>query len=126
MKNVVSIRNNELMDNLEISGYPLKDMIKSNITSDYNNGIKFCELKVFPSDLNYIAGGQAKNWANGDILNIGDVIQILDKNGENILYYDNDSKTKPYYFMVIDARTIYEGQLLVELKLMEYKSVNEV
>ena len=88
MKNVVSIKDNELLNNLIYSSYytvSMKEMITANIledysNGDYNNGIKFCDLKVFPSDLYWENNQRAKNWANGDILNIGDIIIILDKN----------------------------------------------
>ena len=122
MKNVVSIRNNELMDNLDFGTLSLKNNIKENILYDYANGIKFCNLKVFPSDFYWESGGLAKSWQDGDILNIGDVIRILNENNENILYYDSN-KTKPYSFKVIDVTTIYDGQVLIELKLQECKPI---
>lgn len=131
MKNVVSVPNNELMDALSwnyndsYGNHPLKDLIKNNILEDYANGIKFCDLKVFPGDLKWISGGIAKEWQNGDILNIGDVIKVLNENGESILYYD-EFKEHPYYFKVIDIRTIYSGQILLELKLMECKFVSDI
>lgn len=130
MKNVVNIKNNELLDKLEFSfsneSISIKKLIEENILDDYSKGIKFCDLKVFPSDFYWeTSGSQAKSWANGDILDIGDIISVLDKNGENILYYD-ENKTQPYHFKVIDVKTIYEGQTLLELKLMECKFVYEI
>ena len=132
MKNVCSIKGNELLENLVFSTSP--DMsysynqiqnIKDNILEDYQNGIKFGEVKVFPSDLYWESGGIAKSWQNGEIINNGEIIKLLDEKGESILYYD-DEKTKPYYFRVIDIKTIYEGQVLLELKLMECKFVDEI
>ena len=133
MKNVCSIKGNELLENLVFSTSP--DMsysynqiqnIKDNILEDYQNGIKFCQAKVFPCDLYWEnQNGLAKNWANGDILNIGEIIKLLDENGNSILYYD-DEGTQPYYFKIIDIKTIYEGQVLLELKLMECKFVDEI
>ena len=125
MKNVVSIKTNELMYEVEWENTDIMDVIKGNIIEDYANGIKFCDLKVIPSNLYWSNGTQIKNWANGDILDIGDIVTILDENGESILYYD-ENKTQPYRFKVIDIKTIYEGQVLLELKLQECKLVYEV
>ena len=122
MKNIAVVKNNELMDNLTYNSQPIKDIIKDNILYDYVKGIKFCNLKVFPSDFYWENNNIAKSWQNGDILNIGDVIKILDKNNGNILYYDVN-KTQPYSFKVIDITTIYEGQVLLELKLQECKPI---
>ena len=131
MKNVCSIKGNELLENLNYNAwdnYSTNQIqnIKDNILEDYENGIKFCQVKVFPSDLYWEnQNGLAKNWANGDILNIGEIIKLLDEKGESILYYD-EAKTQPYYFKIIDVKVIYEGQVLIELKLMECKFAFEV
>lgn len=122
MKNVVNVRNNELLANLTYNNISLIDLIKRNILEDYSSGIKYCNLKIFPSDFYNINNIIVKEWGNGDILNVDDIVRILDQNGKDILYYNGD-ETKPYHFKVIDISTIYEGQPLLEIKFIECKLV---
>lgn len=120
-KNVLKIQSNELLDDIydEYTDKQMKNIVKNTILSDYSKGIKTANLKVFPSDLYDIDGVIAKNWKNGEILEIDDVIVILDKEGHSALA---DSDGNDVYFRIVDRKVIYEGQVLIELSLREIKN----
>lgn len=122
-KNVLRLQSNELIENSYIDYEDeetvyTKDVISHSILVDYSRGIRTANLKVFPSDFYYINGFLAKNWKNGEIIEINDILLIQDKDGNDVLHKTNGSNI---YFRVIDRKVIYEGQVLIELTLQEIR-----
>lgn len=116
-KNILKIQSNEIIDNSRnTSTYYAKDFISAMILKDYSKGVKNATLRVFPSDLYYTDGTLAKNWQNGEIIEINDIIKILDENDNSAFIDINKQDT---CFRVIDRKVVYEGQVLIELQLQE-------
>lgn len=116
-KNILKIQSNEIIDNSRnTSTYYAKDFISAMILKDYAKGVKNATLRVFPSNFYYTDGTLAKNWQNGEIIEINDIIKILDENGNSAFVDINKQDT---YFRVIDRKVVYEGQVLIELQLQE-------
>lgn len=69
------INSNELIQNTDICS-----TIAKNLISDYSNGIKTNRLSVSCVDYYYVDGSQAKDWGNGEIIQIGELVKITDDN----------------------------------------------
>lgn len=123
MKNVISIPTNEIMESNPIyNNTSIKNIIKNNILADYSGGIKSASINIFPSNLNNKNGDRVKTWANGDIIKVGEIINVLDKDNQTYL---KDKDGNPIYFRVVDRQVSYEGQVLIDLKLQEIKKVGD-
>lgn len=124
-KNILKLQSNEILDvayfveNNASVNRSMKYVIRESIIDDYSRGIKSANLKIFPSDYYYTDGTRAKRWKNGGMIGIGEVIRIEDRNGEDLL---KDVNNQDVYFKVVDRKVIYEGQILIELSLMEIKN----
>lgn len=117
-KNVIKIQSNELLDDIydNYGDIEMKDIVRNTILEDYSQGVRTANLKVFPSDLYNTNGNLAKNWKNGEIIEIDDILLIQDKDGNDVL---QDKNNLDVYFRVVDRKVIYEGQILIELTLQE-------
>ena len=63
-----------------------------------------------------------KNWSNGEILEIGDIIRVdKDNNGNSLWKYSNGSEM---YWRVIGRNFRYAGVPLIDLQLQEVKRVD--
>lgn len=97
------------------------DMIINNILSDYKNGIRTISTSVICGDYYDTNGEMAKNWSNGDILKVGDIVQLdKDNVGTSMLTYPNG---EPMSFKVTSRRFKKEGVPVVDLELQEVKLV---
>lgn len=121
MKNTISLASNEILENFyEVNTFtPIKDVITSNILNDYSKGIKSARISIFPSDLTN-TNNTTKKWSNGEIIGVGDHIKILNEDGNGFL---KDSLGNEIIFRVIDRKTSYKGQVLIDLILQEVKEV---
>lgn len=121
MKNSVTLNTNEILEsNPTYNNVNMKNIIKTNILTDYANGIKNADIEVFPSNLVDLNGQVVKTWQNGEILKVGDKIKILGKDNDS---YIKDKDNNPIYFKVVDRKVSYEGQVILSLKLKQIKKV---
>ena len=120
-RNVLKLSSNEILDIARFSSTTtlIKEKVSNSILKDYSRGIKMATMKIFPSDFYYTDNTMAKNWNNGDIIEINDILRIEDKDKNNVLYDNNNMEI---YFRVVDRKIIYEGQVLIELALQEIKN----
>lgn len=109
-KNVVSVSGSELLQSgTMLDETKMSTIIKSNIHSDYANGIADATLRVIPYDMQSKNGTYKKNWANGDVLEVGDLVEVA---GESNKTWN------------ITSRAIkYEGAPYIDLQLQERKGV---
>ena len=118
-----SLSKNELMqDNATYNGTNIGTTISNNILNTYNKGLSNAEISVVCGNYYDSNGNLVKNWTNGDVLQIGDIIRI-DKNndGESLWKYSNGSNM---YWRVIGRNFRYAGVPLIDLQLQEVKVVD--
>ena len=123
MKNVVTIPSNEILENASyLNGMSMKDMIKNNILSDYQKGVRRASVTIIPKDYlsaNFYQEGEGitfVNWSNGEILKIDDIICLFDKNND---FQFKDKNNNIIYFRVVDRKVRYEGQIFIDIVLEE-------
>lgn len=117
----VSISETELQqNNTLINNIPVYNIIQNNILYDYSNGIITGTISVVCLDYNDINGNKIKNWSNGEIIEVGDVVRIDDENGNSMYKYINN---KDIYFEVIGRTFRKNGYPLLNLELREAKSL---
>lgn len=97
----------------------LHSIIANNILSDYSDGIRSGSVTIALGDLYDTNGDKVKDWSQGDMLDIGDIIRIDDDNEghTNITYPNGD----PIYFRVVGRRFRYAGVPMLDLELQETK-----
>jgi hypothetical protein len=95
--------------------YSTKWNLKCAIEDDYKDGISSARLKVACSDLYYKNGDVAKKWAQGDILNVGEIIYLL-----NDTYSDGSQR----YWEITGRNVIYNNVPELQLELMECKLIS--
>lgn len=119
-KNSVTLQTNEffIFENTEFQD-SLKTILRNQVLQDYADGIKIAKISVFPSDLYTIHNIMEKNWKNGEILEVDEVVRIENKEGNNVIYDKNHNEV---YWRVIDRKVRYEGQILIDLVLQEIKN----
>lgn len=119
-KNSVTLQTNEFfgLRNVDFGDSP-KTILRNQVLQDYADGIKIAKISVFPSDLYTINSTLVKNWKNGQILEIDDVVRVENKDGNNVMY---DKNYQEVYWRVIDRKVKYEGQILLDLVLQEIKN----
>ena len=103
-----------IQDNTVFSSEKLYEIINNNIISDYKNGIKTAKTILNCKNLYNSNGTLTKNWVNGEIVCVGDVLCFSDKKNKDGSYI---------YWKVTGRKFIYDGEPLVEVELMECKPV---
>lgn len=94
-KNLVSLRHNELMQlGATWGGTLLVDKIKSNVLTDYENGIPTATIDLFCGSLSNGKPSQKIDWASGEILSVGNKIKFADDKDE--LVWDITGRTFTY------------------------------
>lgn len=97
------------------------DMITNNILSDYKDGIRTISTSVICGDYYDTNGEMVKNWSNGDILKVGDIVQLdKDNVGTSMLTYPNG---EPMRFKITGRTFRKEGVPLLDLELQEVKLI---
>lgn len=108
---IATVPPNELLqDKTTIDGTKISEVLKRNIHSDYNHGIKTRTVHLFCSNMYYSDGTLAKNWSNGEILSVGDLVFFT-----NETYSDGS----PVYWLVTSRNFKYDGEPYIELQLQE-------
>lgn len=112
-KTIVNLNSNELMQsNTRINGVKISTQIKDNIFSDYGNGISNGSVDLFCGNMYLENGTLAKNWANGEMLNVNDLVYF-----DNDVYSDNSQR----YWRITGKRTSKSGVPKISLELQEVK-----
>lgn len=90
------------------------NIIANNILTDYSQGISIGNIEVFCTDLKYQNGTIAKNYDNGDILNINDII-----------YFDNDfdNNSNQRYWRIVGRTFDFNGSTKLSLELQQAKLI---
>ena len=88
-----------------------------NIITYYKNGVRSANVTVSCSDLYFNDGTLAKNWANGEILQVGDFVRIdKDNNGTSLYKYQDGSDI---IWRITGRKFKYDGVPLIDLELQE-------
>lgn len=115
-------RNELLQDNTTYNGTNIGTVIANNILKLYNKGLSTAEISVVCGDYYNEKGKLIKKWANGDILQIGDIVRIdKDNKGNPLWKYSNGLNM---YFKITGRKFRYAGVPLLDLELQEVKVVN--
>lgn len=118
----VSITGNELLqdDALVRYGFQLEnlsDRISNNIVTDYKNGVSTCRVTVICGDYKDEAGVVRKNWAKGEILQVGDIVRLdKDNDGTPAVTYKDGSTM---LWKITGRNLRHEGVPLLDLELQE-------
>ena len=118
--NILSINGNEMLqtETRLLDGWKtLSEQISQNITSDYANGISTCRVTVSCNDYKDEYGVVRKEWAKGEIFQVGDIVRLdKDNNGTPAMTY-KDGTTMLWK---VTGRTFrHEGVPLIDLELQE-------
>lgn len=89
------------------NGVKLSSIIADNILNDYYNGVSDGTITVCCYDYYYKNGDIAKIWANGEVLNVGDLICFEQ--------YENR------IFRITGCKYIYNGVEMIDLEFQEIK-----
>lgn len=112
---VARLNNNELQQtDTKTNGVKITTQIKNNILSDYANGVSVAKIDVFCGDLYNSSNTKVKDWSQGEILDVGDVV-----------YFDDDLKAdqSQRYWRVTGRKFKYEGAPTLSLELQEIVSI---
>jgi len=105
------IEHNELQQTeTKFDDVSILNVIGNNIASDYANGVSDAKIDIFCGDLYNSSNTKVKNWANGEILEIGDIV-----------YFDDDLKAdqSQRYWRVTGRTFKYSGAPTLSLELQE-------
>ena len=123
-KNIFDMQKNPLLTSTStISVYgkdvPLYEYIAMNILNDYSRGIKTKTITIACSDLYYTHNPKlmAKNWANGDVLNIGDIINLETEKYRDGSYINWKTTGREFNF---------DGEPLLKAELQECKTIERL
>ena len=130
-----SMINNEKSSDIEINGNELiqdgtlynnskkiYELNRDNIVYDYSNGVRTAKVTVGCLDYYNENGELAVNWADREIIKVGDIVRIdRDNNGNSIAKYSNG---EPYLWKVVGRNFRYSGVSLIDLQLQEVKLID--
>ena len=117
-KNPVTIPHNELLqDSATWNGEKLSTKIKNNVSNDYSNGVPTGKIELFCGDLE--GENVYKDWKNGHILNINDVIVFADDKeklswkitGRTFTYNASPKLSLELKKLSVFWRTVWQGSI---------------
>lgn len=117
--NTVTISGNEMLQEYsQVSGgKSLARVISNNIVTDYANGVSTCRVTVICGDYKDEAGVVRKNWAKGEILQVGDIVRLdKDNDGTPAVTYKDGS---PMLWKITGRNLRHNGVPLLDLELQE-------
>lgn len=124
-KNIISIQGNELFSAGAyriVNGAQklMTDIVTENILSDYKTGIVSATQEMVGClDLQNEAGETVKAIANGELLQIGDIVRVdTDDNDTPIL---NQADGTPRIFRIKGRKFSYDGRPMLSLVYQEIK-----
>ncbi|NCD00209.1 MAG: hypothetical protein EOL95_10990 [Bacteroidia bacterium] len=110
---------NYIGSDVENSDKEIYDLIFDNIIEDYSNGISTCRVTISCDDYYYSNGDLAKDWSNGELLQVGDVVRLdKDNIGTPAIKYKDDTT---YLWRVTGRNFRKSGVPMVDLELQEIK-----
>lgn len=92
-------------------------IMKDNILSDYENGVRTARITIGCADYYSTDGEKLKDWANGEIIEVGDIVRIDNDNSGTSRVKDNQGND--VYFRVTGRTFRYSGVPLIDLELQE-------
>ena len=97
---------------------PLYEYVAMNILNDYLTGIKTKTAQVACSDLYYTHNKlKAKNWSRGEVLDVGDIVNIATEKRLDGTYID---------WKVTGREFVFDGVPVLNLELQECKSIEKL
>lgn len=106
--NTLELQGNKfLTSETTCSGKKMSEIIASNILNDYNHGISNGSITVSCSDYYYNDKKIAKKWANGEVLEVGDLISF--------------EQYKDRIFRISGCDYKYSGVPMIDLEFQEIK-----
>lgn len=119
-KNVIGIAtSNLLQENTKLSEVKMSTIITNNIVNDYSTGISNGKITIGCADYYDINGNKVKTWANGDILEVGDIIRIDKDNLGNSISKYADGTIR--YWQITGRKFRNTGVPMIDLEYMETK-----
>lgn len=116
--NILLAKENTI-DDPSIQDNTCYNVINQHILEDYQNGIKTCTLQIMCQDMYSTTGQKIKTWANGEILEVGDLVRVdKDNYGTSNYTYANGD---PIIFRVTGVKFSYNGSPKLDLELQEVK-----
>lgn len=113
-KTILKLNTNELLQSTTtIENVKMSTYIKNNVFFDYSNGVSDAKFELFCGDLYYSNGELAKDWSNGEIVEVGDIVKIPNNKMEN----------KDLIFKVVGRTFKKQGVPLIDLELQEVNIV---
>lgn len=89
------------------------------IPQDYSNGLSTARISIFCTDVYDINGVKRKDWSQGQVIEVGDIIRVDKDNGGNSLWtYANG---EPMLWKVVGRKFKMSGSPLIDLELQEIK-----
>lgn len=82
----------------------------------YKDGLRSASLTVCCADYYDIDGIKQKDWTSGDTINVGDIITVIDDDGQAMIKRKDGF---PIYWKVTSSNFRYDGQPLLDLRLIE-------
>ena len=108
-KSIANVKSNKLLQTTTtLYGKKIGDVIKSSILEDFKYGIMDGKSVIFGTDLFDLSNKKITVWQNGDILKLEDIVKFTDNNS---------------YWKVTGRKFKYDAEPLIELELMEVKTV---
>lgn len=104
-----------------IDGLNLYNSVKSDILTDYADGVSNAQTTVSIADYYDTEGNKIKNAQNGDIFQIGEIVRVdKDNSGHSARTYSDDS---PMLWRVVGRKVRKTGGVpFIDLNLMECKA----
>lgn len=100
----------------DIYSYNNREML-----ANYKDGVSVANVTISCGDMYDVSGNKVKDWANGEILSIGDVVRIdADHNGNPLWAYKN---REPIYWKVTGRNFRKVGVPMIDLELQEVRAV---
>ena len=91
------------------------------LLANYKDGVSVANVTISCGDMYDVSGNKVKDWANGEILSIGDVVRIdADHNGNPLWAYKNK---QPTYWKVTGRNFRKTGVPMIDLELQEVRAV---
>lgn len=120
--NVYEIESNELLqEDTTYNSTPMATIISNNIISDYSSGIMSGNLTISCDNYYTINGTLSKNFRNGDIINVGDIVRVDKDNSGTSLF--KDSNNNDIYWRVVGRKFRYKGCPYIDLEVQQVKFI---
>lgn len=108
-----------IQQDTKIGNEHIYEVNSNNILSDYSNGISNATITVVCGDYYNTNGIKVKDWSQGDLIEVGDVVRVdKDNNGNSASVYADGT---PRIWRVTGRKFRKQGVPLIDLELQEIK-----